>query len=309
MLGEQRQQQVGLYFTSDGIAVAAIDSSAEAPATLKLCAFFAASEPGEQLQQLQRYVKENNLKNRPCVAVLEDSQYSLFQIPAPPVEDDELISALRWNIKDLVNYPTDEAIIDAFRVPTQERREAKIYVVVTPRHEIEKTIDFVRKTGLKLDTIDIEELSLGNLIEQMENLTRGVAVIHFGQNHGAISLYSDSALYLTRKIDTGLTRFEAMPSLDSAERTYESIILELQRSLDFYESEFSRPPISKLIIAPRHPILQGFSDYVSNHSDLTVEIMKLGQIFYTDSTALDDENQARCLLAIAAASRKTRATE
>lgn len=302
------QQQVGLHFTSDGIAVAAIDGSAEVPATLKSCAFIAAAEPGEQLQQLQRYVKENNLKNRPCVAVLEDSQYSLFQIPAPPVEDDELISALRWSIKDLVNYPTDAAIIDAFRVPTQEHREAKIYVVVTPRDEIQKTIDFVRKTGLKLNTIDIEELSLGNLIEQMESLTRGVAVMHFGQNHGVISLYSDSALYLTRKIDTGLVRFETMPSPDSAEEIYESMILELQRSLDFYESEFSRPPISKLIIAPRHPILQGFSDYVSNHSDLTVEIMKLSQI-YTDSTALDDENQARCLLAIAAASRKTRASE
>ncbi len=301
------QQQVGLYFTSDGIAVAAIVGAGEAPPTLKLCTFIAASEPGEQLQQLQRYIKENNLKNRPCVAVLEDSQYSLFQIPAPPVEDDELISALRWNIKDLVDYPTDEAVIDVFRVPTQERREAKIYVVVTHRDEIQKTVDFIRKTDLKLNTIDIEELSLGNLIEQMESLTRGVAVMHFGQNHGAISLYSDSALYLTRKIDTGLTRFEAMPSLDEAEQTYESIILELQRSLDFYESEFSRPPISKLIISPRHAILQGFSDYVSNHSDLSVEFMKLGQI-YTDSTALDDENQARCLLAIAAASRKTKAT-
>ncbi|MDT8452957.1 MAG: hypothetical protein RQ936_09480 [Gammaproteobacteria bacterium] len=302
------QQQVGLYFTSDGIAVAAIDGSGEAPPTLKLCAFIAASEPGEQLQQLKRYVKQNNLKNRPCVAVLEDSQYSLFQIPAPPVKDDELKSALHWSIKDLVDYPTDAAVIDAFRVPTQERREEKMYVVVTPRDEIQKTVDFVRKTGLRLDTIDIEELSLGNLIEQVESLTRGVAVMHFGQNHGAISLYSDSALYLTRKIDTGLFRFETMPSPDAEEQIYESIILELQRSLDFYESEFSRPPISKLIIAPRHPILQGFSDYVSNHSDLTVEIMKLGQI-YTDSTALDDENQARCLLAIAAASRKIRATE
>ena len=309
MLGRQLQQQkkqVGLYLTSDGISVAEIDLSDDAQPALKSCEFISSSESSERLKQLGRYIRENGLKKQPCVVVLEDTQYKLFQLPLPSVDDSELKSALRWSIKDLVDFPVEDAVIDVFRVPVQEHREEKAYVVATPRDEVLQTINFIRKTGLTLKTIDIEELSLGNIIEQIEGQERGVAVLHFGQQHGSINLYRDSALYLSRKIDTGLERLEEIQAQGTAEQVYESIMLELQRSLDFCESEFVRPAISRLVVAPKHPVLQGFCDYVSSHSGMKIEFLNLAQI-YTDSTELNDENQSNCLLAIAAASRKIEA--
>ncbi len=306
MLGAQQHQhkkQVGLYFADDGIAVAEIDSTADAAPVIKCCDFITASDSAEQLNLLTRYIREHNLKNQSCIVVLDNTQYNLFQMPVPAVEDSELKSALRWNISDLLNYPVDEAVIDVFRVPVQQHREAKAYVVATHRENLEKTVSFIRKTGLILRTIDIEELSLGNIIEQLEGQERGMAVLYFGQNQGVISLYSNSDLYLSRKIDTGLNRIEEMQSIGTENQIYESIILELQRSLDFYESEYARAPINKIVVAPRHPVLQGFCDYVSSNAGLGIELINLAQIFST-ATELDDENQVKCLLAIAAASRK-----
>jgi len=312
MFGGQLQQKdlVGVYITTDGIAVAEVKASADGRPELKSCDFISSSESTDQLTQLTGYIKNNGLKKKPCVVVLDETQYNLIQLPAPPVEDEELKSAVRWNIKDLINYPVEDAVIDVFRVPVQEHREGKIYVVATPKADIQQTVDLIRKTGLRLHAIDIEELSLGEIIEQMSDYQRGVAVLHLDSSNGAISLYSNSALYLSRKIDAGMKQLEEALAQDNVteatERIYESIILELQRSLDYYESEFSRPPITKLIVAPKHPILQGFCDYVSSHSGLAVEFINLAQIF-TESEVLNDENQASCLLAIAAASRKIKA--
>ena len=312
MLGKQLQQkkQLGLYLSSDGIAVAEIEQSGDRQPSLKSCAFISATESTDQLTQLAKYIRKNDLKKQPCVVVLDESQYNLIQLPAPPVTDAELKSAVRWSIKDLINYPVEDAVVDVFRVPVQEHREGKIYVVATAKDNIQKTVDFIRKCGLSLHAIDIEQLSLGNIIEQMNDHQRGVAALHLDHLVGSISLYSNSALYLSRKIETGLNRMEEIQAQGAAsaamEQVYESIILELQRSLDFYESEFARPPITKLVVAPRHPILQGFCDYVSSHSGLSVELINLAQIF-PDTTALNDENQANCLLAIAAAARKIKA--
>ncbi len=312
MLGKQLQQkkQLGLYLSSDGIAVAEIEQSGDRPPSLKSCAFISATESTDQLTQLAKYIRKNDLKKQPCVVVLDETQYNLIQLPAPPVADAELKSAVRWSIKDLINYPVEDAVVDVFRVPVQEHREGKIYVVATAKDNIQKTVDFIRKSGLSLHAIDIEELSLGNIIEQMNDHQRGVAVLHFDHLVGSISLFSNSALYSSRKIETGLNRLEEIQAQGDAsaamEQVYESIILELQRSLDFYESEFARPSITKLVVAPRHPILQGFCDYVSSHSGLSVELINLAQIF-PDTAALNDENQARCLLAIAAAARKIKA--
>ena len=309
MLGRKLQQkkQLGLYLTIDGIAVAEIEQSGDNPPGLKSCAFITATEATDRLTQLVKYIGKNNLKKQPCVVVLDETQYNLIQLSAPPVADDELKSAVRWSIKELINYPVEDAVIDVFRVPVQEHREGKIYVVAAAKDKVQKTVDFIRKTGLRLDAIDIEELSLGIIIEQMNDHQRGVAVLHLGHLVGSISLFSKSALYSSRKIDTGLNHLEEIQAQGAAspamDQVYESIILELQRSLDFYESEFARPAITKLVVSPRHSVLQGFCDYASSHSGLTVELINLAQVF-TDSAALNDENQARCLLAIAAATRK-----
>jgi MSHA biogenesis protein MshI len=312
MLGRvlQQNKQLGLYLTTDGIAVAEIEHSGDNPPGLKSCAFINATEATDRLTQLAKYIGKNNLKKQSCVVVLDETQYNLIQLPAPPVADDELKSAVRWSIKDLINYPVEDAVIDVFRVPVQEHREGKIYVVATAKDNVQKTIDFIRKTGLRLNAIDIEELSLGNIIEQMSDHKRGVAVLHLDHLLGSISLFSNSALYLSRKIDTGLNRLQEIQAQGATsaamDQVHESIILELQRSLDFYESEFARPAITKLVVSPRHPVLQGFCDYASSHSGLTVELINLAQVF-PDSAALNDENQARCLLAIAAAARKIKA--
>ena len=154
-------------------------------------------------------------------------------------------------------------------------------------------------------------MCLGHLIEKLEGQERGIAVLHIGKEFGAISIYNSSALYLSRRIEFGLERIESIQQEETdssvlATRLYEPIILELQRSLDFYESEYAKPPISKLIIAPKHPVLQGFHDYANSHSGYSVEYLNVGQVL-ADSIELSDENQASCLMAIAAASRPAEA--
>ena len=301
---------VGIYFAADGLAVAEIEASDGLMPSLKSCHYIAATDPVERLKQLEQYIKQQSLKKRYCSVVLDGAYYNLIQMAAPPVEDDELKDALRWSLKDFVDYPVDQAVIDVFRVPVQKNREGKVFVVASLRDDIQQTVDFIKKSGLRLQSIDIEELSLGNIVRRIPGHEKGVALLNFEQHHSSISLYHDSALYLSRRIDTGIERMEELQSLGSEltaieEQVYDPIILELQRSLDFYESEFARPPISHLIVSPKHPMLQSFFDYAESHSGLRVEFIHLPQLC-PDSTELDDEAHSNCLLAIAAASREER---
>jgi MSHA biogenesis protein MshI len=303
----QRSLQVGVYLATDGIAVAEVDVSAQSRPALQSCHYIESDEPVERLEKLGQYVREHALKRRPCVVVLNDSDYNLIQMTAPPVQDDELAAALRWSVKDLIDYPIDDAVIDVFRVPVQQHREEKVYAAVSRREKVQQTVDFIRKSGLSVDVIDIEQLSIGNIVEQLDGQEKGVAVLHIERDHGSINLYQNSALYLSRGIDTGLSRFEALQAQGvdlhaDAERIYEPITLELQRSLDFYEHQFAKPPIRRLLVAPRHPLLQSFCDYASGSTGLQVEFMNLGEVL-SDSSALDDQDQTSCLLAIAAAFR------
>ena len=111
----QRDLQVGVYMAADGIAVAEVDFSAEKRPALQSCHYIETDQPAEQLRQLGRYVRDHALKRRSCIVVLDESSYNLIQMDAPPVQDDELVAALRWSVKDLIDYPIDDAVIDVFR--------------------------------------------------------------------------------------------------------------------------------------------------------------------------------------------------
>ncbi|MBI3186609.1 MAG: hypothetical protein HYZ31_01905 [Gammaproteobacteria bacterium] len=307
MFGKSTQSsRIGIHITRDSIAVSEFNPANPA-APIKSCFVITSRDETERSRLLINHIKAHKLKKRPCTAVLDTSYYDLYQLPAPPVEDAELNAAMRWRVKDLMTYPLADAVIEVFRIPVAAHREAKVYVAVATKSNIQNTVDMIQQSGLELEAIDIEQLSMLGIIEKLEEQKKGLAVLCMGKTGGSISLYHDSHLYLTRKVDIGLDRIESMHNNDAdtaslVEHVYDPIILELQRSLDFYESEFSKPPVSRLIVAPRHPLLQSFCDHANSNFGINADFINLMRI-YTANTALSDEQQTNCLHAIAAAAR------
>ncbi len=299
--------RIGIHITPDTIAVSEFNPTDPA-SSIKSCFVISSNDEAERTQQLESYIKQNKMKKRPCTVVLDASYYDLYQLPAPPVADDELKSAMRWRVKDLIAYPIEDAVIDVFRVPVESHREAKVYVVVSPTENIQNTVKLVEHAGLSLEVIDIAQLGMLSVIEKLEAQKKGLAVLYMGQQGGSINLYHNNNLFLSRKIDIGLERIEALHNENTntdnlLSQVYDPIILELQRSLDFYESEFAKPPITRLMVVPRHPMLQSFCDYANSNVGMDVGFFNLAQL-YTASIDLTDEHQASCLVAVAAASRR-----
>ena len=71
---------------------------------------------------LAKLVKDLKLEGTQCIVVLNPKDYSLQLIEAPNVEPDELRSAVRWKIKDLLDMKLEDAAIDVFRVPEDAYR-------------------------------------------------------------------------------------------------------------------------------------------------------------------------------------------
>ena len=68
---------------------------------------------------------------------------------ALPVEPQELVNALRFKIKDRIDFPVTEAAIDYFQVPEDTRTQKKIYVVVTKTKLLQAMADLMSNSYLK----------------------------------------------------------------------------------------------------------------------------------------------------------------
>lgn len=103
------------------MAVAGVRRGAGAP----LLAYLARDGRDNSLsldEQLNALTSDIDTGGRRAVIALPHTAYQLLQIEAPDVDPAELRAAVRWRIKDLIDYHVEDAVVDVIDVPQLEGR-------------------------------------------------------------------------------------------------------------------------------------------------------------------------------------------
>lgn len=304
----------GISVTPAGFSVARVRRRIGARPELESCVFRPLGE-ADPAQALASLAREYRLGKSPCSALMEAQAYSLLLIEAPAVPPAELQAAARWRIKDLIDFPPDQAVVDVLDLPAQPTgRPRTVYVVAARTATIKGYVGQLHGAGLKLSIIDIPELALRNIATLLPEDSRGLVLLHLAQHGGHIILTRQSMLFLARSIETGTARL--MSCLPAAQQrsdgfdaptpelkqALDGIILEIQRSLDYYESHYAQPPITQLVITPMEPEVPGAVKYIAANIGIPTREIDLNQVVQC-TAPLGRSLQARCLLAIGAALR------
>jgi MSHA biogenesis protein MshI len=299
---KKRSRQSGLTaigFEPEGVCLARIDRSGAQP-RLTACECRPAAE-GEA-RVVAQFASQQGLKNAPCTTTLNDEDYQLLVTETPEMKPEEMKSAMRWRIKDLVNFHINDATIDVFDLPgeTAPGRQREVYVVAARNEAIQARVDLLGGNGVNLQVIDIPELAQRNLAALLPEDEAGVALLNLGMQGGLLTITRGGLLYLSRNINIGT---ETLLRTDNRPAYFDQIVLEVQRSLDYYESHFRAAPIRHLVLAPMREEIAGLYDHLAANLGVTVAQMDLRKLLDCDE-ALDLTTQARCLHTIGAALRE-----
>lgn len=182
-------------------------------------------------------------------AVLSTDEYQLVQVEAPDVAAEELRGAVRWKLKDLISFPPSDAVIDVFEIPEQAHyvESRMIYAVAARSDAVQRVVSLIKPRVRGFDVIDIPEMCLRNIAALLPQDEQGVALIALAENFAQLTLTCQGVLYLARRVDLG-RRAEGSSAEASGNIDVNSLALELQRSLDYYESHFDRPAIADVVV-------------------------------------------------------------
>ena len=298
-------QQIGMGFHHTGISVVNLQRSGSRLPQLVSCSFHEADGEVARGQQLVQLARKLKLKKTPVVVALEPGYYTLLQIEAPEVEPEELRLAVRWRIKDLIDFHIDDAVLDIFALPQTRRAGAPqtMFVVAVRKSIIQSIADQFHEADLNLCAIDITELSLRNLLSWYENTESGgvQALLYLAPDYGIIEIAQESTLYLNRRIEIGARDFQEQGGY-GLDELMDSLILELQRSLDYHESEFGKGPVSALSIIGPEEHRDQLIEYASQNLAAHVEPMMVGRQI-EGLGAVSPEQLNICVPALGAAMR------
>jgi MSHA biogenesis protein MshI len=269
-----------------------------------LCESF--REEGSPAATLARLRKELRLDNYQCTTLLRFADYQLHALDAPSVPGAELKNAVRWRVKDVIDYPVDSATVDVLEVPAAPGGTARgrnIYAVTARNDVIGRLVQPFNESRVPLDVIDIPTLSQRNIAALFEQQGRGIAMLAFYEECGELTFTGGGELYLTRRIDVPLAQLLEADE-PGRKSLFERIALELQRSLDHFDRQYSYLPVVKLALSPL-PKDIGLQEYLASTIYVPVETIDLATVMdFPDVPELKHPaRQAQCLATIGAALR------
>jgi MSHA biogenesis protein MshI len=233
----------------------------------------------ESFKDAEKLAKELGLDRYRCLTVLSPDQYQLLLVEAPNVPPAELKTAVRWKVKDMLDYHVEDATIDVLDIPPDPsggNRAHSMYAVAARNAVIQTWVGRCEAARIPLSVIDIPETAQRNIAALFEPPDRGLAFLYVGAAHALLTINFRGELYLARRIETTVEQLlsdSALVQEDARGR----LLLELQRSFDHFDRQFPFVGLAKLVIGPE-PKDTGLAGYLSQNLGISVEQGRLEDV-------------------------------
>jgi len=271
------------------------------PPEIRLCDSFRIEK--SEADALSRLGQSRGLKRYRCAILLGETDYRMVQVDAPAVPEEERVQALRWRLKDMVDFSLDGAAIAVADIPTEGGRQASVFAVVAPASVVGERMALFHEKHIPLEAIDIPEMAVRNVAVLFEEPNRGLAFLALSKDDGLLTITCRGELFLSRRIEVAA---DALAQADEERRgqMLERLALELQRTLDNFDRQYGFISVSRLVVASEFDCA-GTVAALSENLYLPVQAADLATV--ADFPGLPElhsaERQAQSLLAIGAALR------
>lgn len=261
---------------------------------------------GDEAEALQRLRTTYKLKQANVTTLLGTGDYRLVQLEAPEVPEQERREALRWRLKDMVDFPVDQASVDVLDIPggtAPGGRSAGVLVAAASAEVVAKRMGAFDKARVPLQVIDLPELAQRNVAALFEEPNRGLAFLSIADDGGLLTFTHHGELYAFRRIDVTASQL-ADADGERRQQILERVALELQRSLDTFDRQFSYVSIARLMVACSAAVDE-LQPVLAANLYLPVQMMDLTTVM--DCAAIPElrniQRQAQCLGVLGAALR------
>lgn len=232
--------------------------------------------PADALPKLRKRVHAASFR---CSHLLGSGQYQMQLTEAPAVPENELRDALRWRLKDMLDYPVDQATLDFVSVPTDpaaSTRHAYVLAVSARNEVVGERMRLFREARFPLHAVDIPEMAQRNVSSLYEESGRALAMLAFSEEGALLTFTSGGELYLARHTEITPVQLGSLDD-DVRSQALDRLILELQRSIDHFDRQFSYVPLSRVMVVSHG--IDGLIEHLRASVDLPVEELALSDAF------------------------------
>lgn len=239
-------------------------------------------------------------KNKNAVIALPESLVFTRFLELPGIKDDEIVSAVFYEAKQYLPVAVEDVQMSFIKIGFNEEKNApKVLLVAAPRKIIDLYMEVTTKAGLEVVAIETESVAIGRAMFRATG-SKHMVMLDFGSTTTDMSIMYDGNLVFSQSISIGsdaltqsiVNQFNLeYAQAEEYKRNYgvtqgvledkvynvlrpivDSILVEVQRGVEFYKSKTLMPTPTQLILNGDGALLPGLPAYLQSTIGLETTI-------------------------------------
>lgn len=212
----------------------------------------------------------------PLCLVLGTDRYQLVQLDKPAVKPEEMLQALPWLVRELTSVPVEDMLLDYLDLPEHTSAQgARINVVVTSKSSLLELCRALQRKHIQLANIQPEEWLPRNLIPLQSAAV--MLLVHQPGQELSLQIVKQGMLYFSRKL-RGFSRIDQYEMAELRQGMLDNLLLEVQRSLDYFEGQLRQAPVKEILFQIASPELPAIVRYFTDNGFVQVRQLELSAL-------------------------------
>lgn len=212
--------------------------------------------------------------------VLSSQYYQIVQVEQPNIPENELIDALKWQVKDLVSFSPSDMILDYFTGPMVSGKQ-KLNVVCAQQSKLKALVDKFHADNIQLNMITTEEFGFAQLLADKSDAQ--LLICQQPNEEILILIVKDGQLSSFRRL-RGYRQISQRSEEELSFGMTDSLSIEIQKSIDFYERQLKQAPVKVIQVLLPMANEAFLARKLAENTHLPVELLAFPEGYPTERT-------------------------
>ena len=171
-------------------------------------------------KSIKSLLSDLKIKGKQVVVSLPEDEVVSRLVRLPPLKDNEIMDALRFEAETFVPYPLDQVLIDYEIIEKDEVGRLSIFVIAAKNDLINNYLKLFKSIGLELLSLESPSLALRRVLRLGMPMVERIVAIDIGEKNSDVFSINKNNVYFARVLSVGgesLTRAISLNlSLDMA---------------------------------------------------------------------------------------------
>lgn len=213
---------------------------------------------------IKKFISAQGLNQIEAQLILGSKLYRMLTIDRPNIQDEEIAQAAQWLAKDLINEKLEEVVVDAFPIVERVSKTNKLYIAIANKKYLQNLYDTCHMAGAHLTLMTISEFGLLQFAPDNNNAN---AIVYSPEEDDIrVLIICNGEIDFIRSIKI------KMPITQDNESRCEEVALELNRSVDFYITQFGNT-VQDILYVPCTYFSEDFMHLLKQKMTINIEIL------------------------------------